>query len=115
MTLMRMENIEQIRGELVLLRERMDRVEESISDTLIKVLQGLKGSDDGKDGGLYEKVRKLHEEQASLRGSVIKLELAVAQLEAGKEQVKGGAKTIEFLLSGGAGGLLAWFASMAAK
>lgn len=110
-----MENIEQVRGELMLLRERMDKVEESISDTLINVLQGLKGSDDGKDGGLYEKVRNLREEQATLRASVVRLEATVAQLEAGKEQVKGGAKTIEFLLSGGAGGLLGWLLSMAAK
>jgi len=110
-----MENLEHVHRELTQLRERMDKVEQSISDTLINVLKGLKGSDDGKDVGLYDKVRRLHDEQTKLRANIGKLEISVAQIEASKEQVKGGAATIKFLLSGGAGGLLAWLASMAAK
>lgn len=110
-----MENLEHCKSELVQLRERVDKIEESIASTLLNVLQGLKGSDDGKDGGLYEKVRKLHEEQAALRSVIVKMETTVAALEASKQQVTGGAKTIEWLISGGAGGLIGWLASMGSK
>lgn len=110
-----MDKAAQIIAEMAQLRDRLDKIESNISQALLSVLHGLKGSDDGKDGGLYEKVRKLTEELAVVRFSLSKLELAVAQLETSRQQVSGGAQTLKWLLSGSAGGLLAWLASMASK
>lgn len=85
---------EQMKVDLAALDLRLAQAERQLTTTLLNIMQGLKGSDDGKDGGLYENVRKLGVEQAALRTRLDLMASTVNQHEQDKQQIVGGTKTL---------------------
>jgi len=84
-------------SDLTAMDARLTRVEDDYQKTLMAVLKGLKGGDDGTSEGLYENVRRLRVEQASLHEKVAALHKTVSELndtvdvhEKDKQRVIGG-------------------------
>ena len=105
---------DQILSELASQRERISQMEEQVANTLLAVLQGLKGSDDGKGEGLYESVRKLQNELHKLHLRVEAIAATVGQHESDKNQVIGGSKAAHLIVVLGSG-LLAWLITRYSK
>lgn len=101
------ESVSELRASLFALDGRVEQLERQFSQTLMAVVKGLKGSDDGSTDGLYESVRKLRAEQASLHAKVSAVESTVGQHERDKNQVIGGGKATHLIVILGSG-LLAW-------
>jgi hypothetical protein len=106
--------IAHVKASLAGLDGRVEQVEGQLANTLLAVLKGLKGSDDGTTDGLYEGVRKLRVEQSAMHQRIEGLATTVAQHEKDKNEVVGGARTLHLLVVLGSG-LLAWLITHLSK
>lgn len=114
-------NDEQVNSEIAHLKDslagldgRVEQVERQLAQTLLSVLKGLKGSDDGKDDGLYESVRKLRSEQSLLHAKIESTASMVALHEKTHNEVAGGARALHIIVVLGSG-LMAWIVTHLSK
>jgi len=112
------------RVEWAKLAERVALLEKQMHDTMLEILRGLKGTDDGTRQGLYDQMRSTVSERARLGSRITETQLQVTALaakvadhETDRQQVIGGGRAIWFMISGAAaiGGFAGWLVSMSGK
>ncbi len=112
------------RIEWAKLAERIALLEKQMHDTMLEVLRGLKGPDDGTGQGLYEQMRASMGEISRLGARLTDIQLQVNALaakvtdhETDRQQVIGGGRAVWFIISGAAtiGAFIGWLLSVGSK
>lgn len=106
------------------LAERVALLEKQQHDTLLEILKGLKGTDDGARQGLYDQMRTTVSDMTRLGARITETNLQVTALaakvadhETDRQRAIGGGKAVWFLISGAGaiGALLGWLISAGIK
>jgi len=106
------EEIEILRREIHAQSLRIANLEGQFQTTLLSVLKGLKGSDDGSGDGLYERVRSINQMQMTLLNRLAAVEKLVGEHDMDKKAVILSGRTLWFAVTLVAG-LVAWLVSLA--
>lgn len=106
------------------LAERVGLLEKQQHDTLLEILKGLKGTDDGARQGLYDQMRSTVSDMARLGARITEMQLQVTALaakvsdhETDRQRVIGGGKAVWLLISGAGalGAFVGWLISTGSK
>ena len=106
-------DLDQVKAELLRLSDRVTHLEVQMRSTMLEILKGLKGPDDGTRQGLYDQMRSVMADVARIQLQMNSIAASLSEHEKDRQRVIGGGKTLWFIVSGsaGIGALLGWLLS----